>query len=149
MFDNKFRLFHRPLLRHSWLNGVEMFCSRPMLSLIIIIIMFYCAIMAAKHTVQYTHIQSYAQINPLKTQKDFFKQLKTVKKEQRLLTDGSSSRFPLWRHQLCPGTQTASRADVAWCWMADASRPLCILPNVGNGQSPPDVWSKTTAVDYT
>jgi len=38
---------------------------------IIIIIMFYCAIMAARHTVQYTHIQSYAQINPLKHKKIF------------------------------------------------------------------------------
>ena len=44
-----------------------------------IIIMFYYAIMAARHTVQYTHIHmSYTQIHPLKTQKDFFKQLKLV-----------------------------------------------------------------------
>ena len=35
------------------------------------IIMFYYAIMAARHTVQYTHIQSYAQIHPLKHKKIF------------------------------------------------------------------------------
>jgi len=47
----------------------------------IIIIMFYYAIMAARHTVQYTHIQSYTQIHPLKTQKDL-KTVKNGKKEQ-------------------------------------------------------------------
>jgi len=39
--------------------------------IIIIIIMFYYAIMAARHTVQYTHIQSYMQIHPLKNTKRF------------------------------------------------------------------------------
>ena len=46
-----------------------------------IIIMFYYAIMAARHTVQYTHIQSYTQIHPLKNKK-ILKTVKNGKKEQ-------------------------------------------------------------------
>jgi len=43
--------------------------------------MFYYAIMAARHTVQYTHIQSYTQIHPQKHKK-ILKQLKTVKRNR-------------------------------------------------------------------
>jgi len=44
--------------------------------------MFYYAIMAARYIVQYTHIQSYTQIHPLKTQTKILKTVKNGKKEQ-------------------------------------------------------------------
>jgi len=45
--------------------------------------MFYYAIMAARHTVQYTHTHTVIHANTsTKTQKDFFKQLKTVKRNR-------------------------------------------------------------------
>jgi len=42
--------------------------------------MFYYAIMAARHTVQYTRTQSYTQIHPLEVQKD--KNCETVKRNR-------------------------------------------------------------------
>ena len=63
--------------------------------------MFYYAIMAARNTVQYTHIQSYTQIHPLKKQKDFLKTVKNGKKEQnRQNTCNIRPTLLCWR--MCP-----------------------------------------------
>jgi len=72
----------------------------------IIIIMFYYAIMAARHTVQNTHIRSYTQIHPLKTQKKF----KTVKTVKRNRTGNISGRYDSTRNGIFEGVHYKDRS---------------------------------------
>jgi len=59
-----------------------------------IIIMFYYAIMAARHTVQYTYIQSYTQIGPLYPLKRN-KKIKNSKTVKRDITDETRATLGL------------------------------------------------------
>jgi len=87
--------------------------------------MFYYAIMAARHTVQYTHIQSYTQIHPLKKHKKIFKTIKTVKRNR---TAFSALKLLVGRQEGHPACNKQS-GGVLVCLSVWSKVQTCIWPS--------------------